>query len=93
MFDFIYKNKRIQMKLLYLIPILFLFHKPITVTIKDSQTKESLVGVLNHKSKTYSNLDGQITIKQQSVILDLISYEKITINNIKKDTTILMKPL
>lgn len=43
------------MKLLYLIPILFLLN-PITITIKDSETKETLVGVLNHKSKTYSNL-------------------------------------
>jgi hypothetical protein len=80
------------MRLLYLFPILFLLN-PITITIKDSETKETLVGVLNHKSKTYSNLDGKIVIKQPSVTLDLISYEKISVKNIKRDTTIYMKPL
>lgn len=65
-----------------------------TVNIKiiDIDTKEELCAVKNIDK--YSNYEGEIKInKGDSILLELISYEKVNINSVKKDTIIEMSRL
>lgn len=64
----------------------------INIKIIDIDTKEELIGVKN-KDK-YTNFEGEIKInKGDSILLELISYEKINIKSIQKDTIIGMSKL
>ena len=63
----------------------------ITIHIVDSATNESLAGVkIGNK---YSDLDGHLLVrKDESISLELISYEKLN-TTVKKDTIIKMSSI
>ena len=61
----------------------------IYIEIIDQKTNEVLVGVKN--GDKYSNFDGLMKInKGDNVCLELVSYEKVSLLNIKNDTIIKM---
>jgi hypothetical protein len=63
----------------------------VKITILD-ENGEKLVGVKDEITKTYSNLKGDLQIeKGNSIDLQFISYNSLSIHEVCKDTTIILK--
>lgn len=85
------------MKIIIIITyILFftLFDNDVKITVVDKNSNELLIGVKDLNTNKYTDLNGELLLNcGSSIDLELISYEKINVRNIKNDTIIYLNPI